>query len=78
MEEVEEWKEMKKIACGNRIIAGLTAANELRIVNEYGEFKDTAGNPVEYLEGILDFAVNFSRLVTVDVHGGIQVYDAGC
>lgn len=78
VEEVEEWKEMKKIACGNRIIAGLTAANELRIVNEYGEFKDTAGNPVEYLEGILDFAVNFSRLVTVDVHGGIQVYDAGC
>lgn len=78
VEEAEGWKEMKKIACGNRIIVGLTAANELRIFNEYGEFKDTAGNTVEHLEGILDFAVNFNWLVTVDVHGGIQVYDAGC
>lgn len=77
VKEVEEWKEMKKIACGNRIIAGLTAAKELRIVNEYGKFKDTAGNTVEHLEGILDFAVGFNWLVTVDVHGGIQVYDGG-
>ena len=71
IEEVKNWKDVKKICCGNYgTVFGLTNSGKVLLPQDF-PYKDRNGNDVKSLENILDIEAAFDHFIALNKKGNI-------
>ena len=70
IKEVEEWRNVKKICCGNHgAVFGLTNDGKVLLPQDY-PYRDREYEPVtEIHDAVVDIAANFDRFIALTSHG---------